>query len=76
MVGAHAVLGRKQSERLKQEQQVLRQIMFVADQAFVERTEMPSVPDLCPPEARHRDRAEGGLVRPLPWEHLFGQAAE
>jgi hypothetical protein len=50
--------------------------MFVADQAFAERTEIPSVSDLRPHEARHDDQAEDGSVRPLPWECLFREAAE
>jgi hypothetical protein len=76
MENPHAALSREHLERLKQEQQFARQIMFVADQAFADRTEIPSVSDLRPPEARHRDQAEDGFVRPLPWEHLFRQAAE
>jgi hypothetical protein len=56
--------------------QFARQIMFVADQAFAERTEIPSVSDLRPPEARHGDQAEDGSIRPLPWEYLFRRAAE
>ena len=53
MEGPHAAHSRAHRERLKQEQQFARQIMFVADQAFAERTEIPSVSDLRPPEARH-----------------------
>ena len=53
MEGPHAAHGRAHRERLKQEQQFVRQIMFVADRAFAERTEIPSVSDLRPPEARH-----------------------
>jgi hypothetical protein len=60
MEGPHAAHSRARSERLKQEQQLARQIMFVADQAFAERTEIPSVSDLRPPEARHGDQAEDG----------------
>ena len=67
---------REHRERLKQEQQFLRQIMFVAAQAFADRTEIPSVADLRRPEARHGDQVEDGFVRPLAWEYLFGQAAE
>ena len=76
MDGSHAVHSRAHRERLKQEQQFVRQIMFVADQAFAERTEIPSVSDLRPPEARHGDQAEDGSIRPLPWEYLFREAAE
>jgi hypothetical protein len=71
-----AALSREHRERLKQEQQFARQIMFAADQAFADRTEIPSVSDLLPPEARHGDQAKNGFVRPLPWEYLFRQAAE
>jgi hypothetical protein len=71
----HAALSREHREFLKQEQEFMRQIMFVADQAFAERTH-PSVSDLRPPEARHGDQAEDGFVRPLPWEYLFREAAE
>ena len=76
MEGPHADDSRAHRERLKQEQQFVRQIMFVADQAFAERTEIPSVSDLRPPEARHGDQGEDGSVRPLPWEYLFQEAAE
>jgi hypothetical protein len=76
MEGSHAAGSRAHRERLKQEQQFVRQIMFVADQAFVGRTEIPTVCDLRPPEARHGDQAEDGSVRPLPWEYLFREAAE
>jgi hypothetical protein len=76
MEGSHAAHSRAHRERLKQEQQFARQIMFVADQAFAERTEIPSVSDLRPPEARHGDQAEDGFIRPLPWECLFREAAE
>jgi hypothetical protein len=76
MEGSYAVDSRAHRERLKQEQQFVRQIMFVADQAFVGRTEIPAVSDLRPPEARHGDQAEDGSVRPLPWEYLFREAAE
>ena len=72
----HAALSREHREFLKQEQEFMRQIMFVADQAFAERTEIPSVSDLRPPEARHGDQAEDGFIRPLPWECLFREAAE
>jgi hypothetical protein len=68
MENPHAALSREHLERLKQEQQFARQIMFVA--------EIPSVSDLRPPEARHGDQAKNGFVRPLPWEYLFRQAAE
>ena len=37
MEGPHAADSRAHRERLKQEQQFARQIMFVADQAFVGR---------------------------------------
>ena len=67
---------RAHRERLKQEQQFAQQIMFVADQAFAERTEIPSVSGLRPPETRHGDQAEDGFIRPLPWECLFREAAE
>jgi hypothetical protein len=50
--------------------------MFVAAQAFADRTEIPSVTDLRRPDARHGDQAEDGFVRPLAWEYLFGEAAE
>jgi hypothetical protein len=50
--------------------------MFVADQAFVGRREIPTVSGLRPPEARHGDQAEDGFIRPLPWECLFREAAE
>ena len=43
MEGPHATHSRAHRERLKQEQQFARQIMFVADQAFAERTEIPRV---------------------------------
>ena len=76
MEGPYAADSRAHRERLKQEQQFVRQIMFVADQAFVGRTEIPTVSDLRPPEARHGDQAEDGSVRPLPWEYLFREAAE
>jgi hypothetical protein len=76
MEGPHAAHSRAHRERLKQEQQFARQIMFVADQAFAERTEIPSVSDLHPPEARQGDQAEDGFIRPLPWEYLFRRAAE
>jgi hypothetical protein len=76
MEGSHAAQSRAHRERLKQEQQFVRQIMFVADQAFAERTEIPSVSDLRPPEGRDGDQAEDGSVRPLPWEYLFREAAE
>jgi hypothetical protein len=76
MEGPHAADSRAHRERLKQEQQFAWQIMFVADQAFVERTEIPTVSDLRRPEARRGDQAKDGLVRPLPWEYLFRQAAE
>ena len=76
MEGPHVADSRAHRERLKQEQQFVRQIMFVADQAFAERTEIPSVSDLRPPEARHGDQAEDGFIRPLPWECLFREAAE
>jgi hypothetical protein len=72
----HAAHNRAHRERLKQEQQFARQIMFVADQAFAERTEIPSVSDLRPPEARYRDQAEDRSIRPLPWEYLFREKAE
>jgi hypothetical protein len=62
----HAAFSREHSELLKQEQQFMRQIMFVADQAFAETT----------PEARHGDQAEDEFVRPLAWEYLFREAAE
>jgi hypothetical protein len=73
-----AVLSREHRERLKQEQQFARQIMFAAAQAFADRTEIPRVPDpdLGPPEARHGDQPEDGFIRPLPWECLFREAAE
>jgi hypothetical protein len=71
-----APLSRAHRERLKQEQQFARQIMFVADQAFAERTEIPSVSDLRPPEARYGDQAEDRSIRPLPWEYLFRETAE
>ena len=61
----HAALSREHLERLKQEQQFVRQIMFVADQAFADRTEIPSASDLRPPEGRRGDQAEDGFVRPL-----------
>ena len=67
----HAALSREHRELLKQEQQFMRQIMFVADQAFTETRQIPSASDLRPPEARHGDQAEDGFVRPLPWEYLF-----
>ena len=76
MEGPHAAHSRAHRERLKQEQQFARQIMFVADQTFADRMEIPSVSDLRPPEARHGDQAEDGSVRPLPWECLFREAAE
>jgi hypothetical protein len=76
MEGPHAAHSRAHRERLKQEQQFARQIMFVADQAFAERMEISTVSDLRPPEARHGDQAEDGSVRPLPWECLFREAAE
>ena len=76
MESPHAASSREHRELLKQEQQFMRQIMFVADQAFAERTQIPSVSDLRPPEARHGDQAEDGFVRPLPWEYLFREAAE
>jgi hypothetical protein len=76
MENPHAALSREHLERLKQEQQFARQIMFVADQAFADRTEIPAVSDLRAPEARHGDQAKNGFVRPLPWECLFQQAAE
>ena len=76
MEGPHAADSRAHRERLKQEQQFARQIMFVADQAFVGRREIPTVSDLRPPEARHGDQGEDGSVRPLPWEYLFREAAE
>jgi hypothetical protein len=63
-------------EFLKQEQQFMRQIMFVADRAFTDTREIPSAFDLRPPEARHGDQAEDAFVRPLPWEFLFREAAE
>jgi hypothetical protein len=71
-----APLSHEHRERLKQEQQFARQIMFVADQAFVDRTEVPSVSDLRQPEARHGDQAEDESIRPLPWEYLFRETAE
>jgi hypothetical protein len=76
MESPHAASGREQREFLKQEQQFMRQIMFVADRAFTEKREIPSAFDLRPPEARHGDQAEDGFVRPLPWEYLFREAAE
>jgi hypothetical protein len=76
MENPHAALSREHLERLKQEQQFARQIMFVADQAFADRTEIPGVSDLRAPEARHSDQAKNGFVRPLPWDCLFQQAAE
>jgi hypothetical protein len=72
----HAALSREYSELLKQEQQFMRQIMFVADQAFTETRRAPSAFELPPEEARHADQAEDGFVRPLPWEYLFQAAAE
>ena len=72
----HAALGREQCERLKQEQQFLRQIMFVADQAVVGRTRIPGVSDLRAPETRRGDQVEDGFVRPLSWEYLFGSGDE
>ena len=76
MEQSHAALSREHRERLKQEQQFARQIMFVADQAFAERTEIPSISNLRPPEAGRAGPAKDGFVRPLPWEYLFRQAAE
>jgi hypothetical protein len=76
MEGPHAADSRAHRERLKQEQQFVRQIMFVADQAFVGRREIATVSDLLPREARHGDQAEDGSIRPLPWECLFREAAE
>jgi hypothetical protein len=72
----HAALGREQCERLKQEQQFLRQIMFVADQAVVGRTRIPGVSDLRAPETRRGDQVANGFVRPLAWECLFEHADE
>jgi hypothetical protein len=71
-----AASGREHREFLKQEQQFMRQIMFVADRAFTETTEAPSAFDLRLPDARQGDQAEDGFVRPLPWEYLFREAAE
>jgi len=76
MENPYSALSREHRERLKLEQQFARQVMFVADQAFADRTEIPSVSDLRPPEARHGCQAEDGFVRPLAWEYLFSQAAE
>jgi hypothetical protein len=76
MESPYAASSREDRELLKQEQQFMRQVMFVADQAFTETREIPSAFDLRPPEARHGDQAEDGFVRPLPWEYLFRQAAE
>jgi hypothetical protein len=75
MEGSYAADSRAHRERLKQEQQFVRQIMFVADQAFVGR-EIATVSDLLPREARHGDQAEDGSIRPLPCEYLFREAAE
>lgn len=71
-----AALSREDRELLKQEQQFMRQIMFVADQAFTETRAIPSASDLRPTEGRRSDHAEDGFVRPLPWECLFPEAAE
>jgi hypothetical protein len=71
MESPNAALSREPREFLKQEQQFMRQIMFVADQAFVERTQIPGVS-----EARHGEQAEDGFIRPLPWEYLVREAAE
>jgi hypothetical protein len=76
MESPHAALSREHRELLKQEQQFMRQIMFVAEQAFAETGEIPNAPDLRAPGARHVDQAEDGFVRPLPWEYLFREAAE
>jgi hypothetical protein len=76
MQNPDAALSREHRERLKQEQQFARQIMFVAAQAVADRTEIASVTDLRRPAARHTDQAEDEFVRPLAWEYLFGQAAE
>lgn len=76
MEGPHAASGREQREFLKQEQQFMRQVMFVADRAFSEPKELPDAFDLRPPKASQGDRAEDGFVRPLPWEYLFREAAE
>jgi hypothetical protein len=76
MKQSHAPLSREHRERLKQEQQFARQIMFVADQAFTERTEIPGISNLGPAEAGRAGPAKDGFVRPLPWESLFRQAAE
>jgi hypothetical protein len=76
MENPDGALSREHRERLKQEQQFARQIMFVAAQAVADRTEIASVADLRRPAARRADQAGDGFVRPLAWEHLFGQAAE
>ena len=76
MEGPHAADSRAYRERLKQEQQFVRQIMFVADQAFVGWREIPTASGLRPPEARPGDQAEDGSVRRLQWEYLFREAAE
>ena len=76
MESPNAALSREPRELLKQEQQFMRQIMFVADQAFTETRQIPSAFDLRPLEARHGEQAEDGFVRPLPWEYLFREAAE
>jgi hypothetical protein len=76
MENPDAAVSREHRERLKQEQQFAWQIMFVAAQAFADRTEIASVTDLRRPEARHGDQAKDGFVRPLAWEYLFGEAAE
>lgn len=76
MESPDAALSREHRERLKQEQQFARQIMFAAAEAFADRTEISRrVPDPGPPEARH-GQIKNGFVRPLPWEYLFQQAAE
>jgi hypothetical protein len=76
MESPHAASSRDDRELLKQEQQFMRQIMFVADQAFTETREIPGAFDLRPPEPGHGDHADDGFVRPLPWEYLFREAAE
>jgi hypothetical protein len=50
--------------------------MFVADQAVVDRTEIPVVSDLRAPETRRSDQVKDGFVRPLSWEYLFGSGDE
>jgi hypothetical protein len=69
---------REDGERLKQEQQFARQIMFVADQAFADRTPIAGVIGLRPPEGRRVDHVPGSgdFVRLFPSEHMYSAAAE